>query len=45
MAILEIDIDGKIVNRWGAFSLFDMLVELELVPPLWELSQHFPIKE
>ncbi len=45
MAILEIDCDGKVINRWGAFSLFDMLVELELVPPLWELSQYFPKKE
>lgn len=42
MAILEINKYGKVTNHWGAFSLFDMLVELELVPPLWELSKYFP---
>jgi predicted ester cyclase len=32
--------DGKIIDRWGAFSFYDMLTELGLVPPLWELSKH-----
>lgn len=44
MSILEIDQDGKVINQWGAFCLFDLLAELELVPPFWELSKHFPPK-
>jgi hypothetical protein len=32
--------DGKIVDRWGAFCFYDLLHDLGLVPPLWELSQH-----
>jgi len=31
---------GKVVNRWGAFSFYDILTDLELVPPLWELREH-----
>jgi hypothetical protein len=27
-----------IVDRWGAFCFYDILHELGLVPPLWELS-------
>lgn len=34
--------DGKVIDRWGAFSFYDMLSELGLVPPLWELSRHLP---
>ncbi|MFW9851546.1 MAG: ester cyclase [Candidatus Thorarchaeota archaeon] len=45
MSILEIDKEGKVVNQWGAFCLFDILVDLELVPPFWELSEYFPKKE
>ena len=41
MAILEINQDGKVINQWGAFCLVDILVDLELVPPFWELSGHF----
>ena len=44
MSILEIDKNGLVINQWGAFSLFDILVDLELVPPFWELSKHFPQK-
>jgi hypothetical protein len=40
MSILEVNEDGKVINHWGAFSLFDMLVDLELVPPFWELSNY-----
>ncbi|MHA2169162.1 MAG: ester cyclase [Candidatus Kariarchaeaceae archaeon] len=40
-AILYINADGKIVDRWGAFCLYDLLAELDLVPPFWELSKHF----
>lgn len=31
--------DGKVIHRWGAFSFYDILTDLGLVPPLWELSQ------
>ncbi|MFW9927526.1 MAG: ester cyclase [Candidatus Thorarchaeota archaeon] len=36
--ILHINQEGKIVNRWGAFCFYDILVDLGLTPPLWELS-------
>src|SRR5688500_3929914 len=29
---------GKVIDRWGAFSFYDILTDLGLVPPLWELS-------
>ena len=32
--------DGKVIDRWGAFSFYDILTDLELVPPLWELKDH-----
>jgi hypothetical protein len=32
--------DGKVIDRWGAFSFYDILADLELVPPLWELRDH-----
>ena len=38
-AILYIDPDGKIVDQWGAFCFYDMLVDLGLVPPFWELKE------
>ncbi|MCK5303867.1 MAG: ester cyclase [Candidatus Heimdallarchaeota archaeon] len=44
MSILEINQDGKVINQWGAFCLYDILADLELVPPFWELSNHFPQK-
>ncbi len=31
--------NGKIINRWGAFSFYDILTGLGLVPPLWELHE------
>jgi predicted ester cyclase len=31
---------GKVVNRWGAFSFYDILTDLKLAPPLWELKDH-----
>lgn len=31
--------NGQIVNRWGAFSFYDILHDLGLVPALWELQQ------
>ena len=45
MAILEVDQNGKVINQRGAFCLADILVDLELVPPFWELSQYFPRKD
>jgi hypothetical protein len=37
--ILYINSEGKIVDRWGAFCFYDILTNLELVPPLWELNK------
>lgn len=37
--VLSISSEGKVIDRWGAFCFYDILTELELVPPLWELSQ------
>jgi predicted ester cyclase len=30
--------EGKVIDRWGAFSFYDILTDLGLVPPLWELN-------
>ena len=38
--ILYLNPDGKIIDRWGAFCFYDILTELGLVPPLWELDRH-----
>ena len=32
--------DGKVVDRWSSFSFYDILTDLEVVPPLWELKDH-----
>ncbi|MFW9976009.1 MAG: ester cyclase [Candidatus Thorarchaeota archaeon] len=37
--ILYINSKGKVINRWGAFCVYDILADLELVPPLWDLSK------
>jgi predicted ester cyclase len=37
--ILYVNSEGKIVDRWGAFCFYDMLSDLGLVPPLWDLSK------
>ena len=29
---------GKVIDRWSAYSFYDILTDLGLVPPLWELS-------
>jgi hypothetical protein len=39
VAIFTFNPEGMITNRWGAFCFYDILVDLELVPPLWELSK------
>ncbi len=41
VTIFTINSEGKIADRWGAFSFYDMFADLGLVPPFWELSQHF----
>jgi predicted ester cyclase len=38
--ILYINSEGKIIDRWGAFCFYDILVELKVVPSLWELNKH-----
>ena len=35
---------GKVIERWGAFSFYDILTDLGLVPPLWELKDHLQQK-
>ena len=39
VTIFQIDENGMIIDRWGAFSFYDILVDLELAPPLWDLSE------
>ena len=39
--ILAFNEDGRICDRWGAFCLYDILADLELVPPFWQLSERF----
>jgi len=38
--VLTVSPEGKVVDRWGAFCFYDLLVDLGHVPPLWELSAH-----
>ena len=37
--ILKFNDDGKIIDRWGAFCLYEILAELDLVPPFWEIHK------
>ena len=30
--------DDKVIDQWSSFSFYDMLTDLELVPPLWVLK-------
>ena len=39
VTILHMNEDGKIIDRWGAFCFYDILADLGLTPPLWELSE------
>ena len=32
--------NGQVIDRWTAFSFYDILTDLGLVPPLWELRNH-----
>jgi predicted ester cyclase len=38
--IFTISDQSRIIDRWGAFSLYDVLVDLGLAPPLWELNRY-----
>ncbi len=40
VTIFQLDDEGMIIDRWGAFSFYDILADLDLVPPLWELREH-----
>jgi predicted ester cyclase len=40
--ILYFNSEGKIIDRWGAFCFYDILFELGVVPPFWELHKYFP---
>ena len=44
-AILYINAEGQISDRWGAFCFYDIFAELGLVPPFWELSNTLNPKE
>ena len=39
VTIFSLGPEGKIVDRWGSFCFYDILSELDLVPPFWELSK------
>ena len=39
VTILYISQEGKIIDRWGAFCFYDILTDLGLVPPFWELPE------
>ena len=39
VTILYTNPEGKIVDRWGAFSFYAIFVDLGLVPPLGELGK------
>jgi predicted ester cyclase len=38
VTVLYVSPEGMIIDRWGAFCLYDILADLGLVPPIWELS-------
>ncbi len=40
VTILFTNSEGKVVDQWGAFCLYDIFVDLGLTPPFWELSKH-----
>lgn len=40
MNIFAFDEKGLIVNRWAAYSLYDIFTELGLAPPWWELKKY-----
>jgi len=38
--ILYINPEGKIIDQWGAFCFYDILYDLGVVPPFWELHKY-----
>lgn len=38
VAILYVNETGKIIDRWGAFCMYEILVELGHIPSFWELK-------
>ncbi|MHA1987904.1 MAG: ester cyclase [Promethearchaeota archaeon] len=42
VTILYLNSEGKVRDQWGAFCFYDILADLGLVPPFWELHKHFP---
>jgi predicted ester cyclase len=40
VTILFTSPEGKVVDQWGAFCLYDIFTDLGVVPPFWELSKH-----
>jgi hypothetical protein len=40
VTIFQMNEEGKILDRWGAFCFYDILVDLDLAPPIWELSKY-----
>jgi len=40
VGIFYFDDQGRIVDRWGMFSFYDIFTSLGLAPPWWELSKH-----
>lgn len=39
VTIFTFTAEGQIIDRWGAFCFYDLLAELGLMPPFWELSE------
>ncbi|MFX1446010.1 MAG: ester cyclase [Promethearchaeota archaeon] len=39
--ILYFNREGKIIDQWGAFCFYDIISELGIVPPFWELHKYF----
>ena len=40
VTILYFSQEGKVRDQWGAFCLYDILADLGLVPPFWEIKNH-----
>lgn len=40
VTILYLNMEGKVIDQWGAFCFYDIFYELGVVPPFWELHKH-----
>ena len=40
-AILYINKEGKVYDMWESYCFYDILTDLGLVPPFWDLHKHF----